>query len=502
MNLTAKYHIIFLLISICVTSNVLAQQNSDQEYTHTYYIKDITYVITGSVTEAALTLKLSLKKDIAFDSQKMLLDYIYDKRSRLKNLRQLTSSSTIVFNSLWNEQENRFDVILTIHAIADWTIFALPYFKYSDNSGLLLSGRGRDYNFLGSLETLRIDLNYTLQDTLAEYELSTSFKYPIKINEHIITPGIEETLSWQNDDLFENKTKFILDYAYPITSYLTFLSGASQRFISRGGNTEQPEIYSYANSVFYFGSSISLNKSILPIVNIFVYSPKITTELRYPLNDITPIENNAYSDLLSSFSHDISFGRVDWIQNLRQGISVSLGNEIQYQKSYTGFNIDIDLESQGHLAINDSIGLSTRAYFVQNFYHRPHHEDSLFSAGTNLATRIRGVLDDKFGDAISGMAFNMDILFNLFSLRPLLVDEVQLGIFSDVALRKQYETEFNADKDIKVTAGITVIIFSIYRSLHLRASLGSDILQAKEEQLSLSSLLRNRELFIGLNLFY
>ena len=506
MNNKIKYRIIFLLMTVCITSNVLAQQEETeyQKYTYNniYYIQDIDYMIIGLITEAALTLKLSLKKGINFNSQEKFLNFIYDKRTRLKNLRQLKSSSTIIFTSTWNKEKEHFDVILTIHAIADWTVFVLPYFKYSDNSGLLISGRGRDYNFLGSLETLRINLNYTFQNNLNKYEASTGFKYPIKINEHILTPGFEETISWRDDNLFENKTKFTLDYVYSLLSYLTFISGASQNFTVKGGNKSQPDIYSYAKSIFYAGTNISLNQSVLPIVNIFVYSPKIEVKLLYPLNKITPIRDNDYNDTFYSFIHDISFGRIDWVQNLRQGLSVSLGNKIEYQKSYNGYNIDVNFEAKGHFIINSIIGLKARVYFIKNFYYRPDHKNTLSNAGTSLSSRLRGVLDDKFGNAISGMALNTDILINLFSLQPLLIDEVQLGLFSDIALRQQYETSYDPENDIKVTTGFSLTIFSIYRSLHLRASLGIDILQAVKEEISIHSLLKNREFFIGLDLFY
>jgi hypothetical protein len=43
-----------------------------------------------------------------------------------------------------------------------WNIIALPKPQYDDNTGFELTLKARDYNFLGTLSPLRVDLGYTL----------------------------------------------------------------------------------------------------------------------------------------------------------------------------------------------------------------------------------------------------------------------------------------------------------------------------------------------------
>lgn len=497
--------IVIILLSFLFNSKVLAQ-STDQDintdaFNNVYFITDIEYKITGVVTPAALTAKLNLTKDLTFDSYADFHAYVEDKKAKLVNLRQLRSTSNITFSSSWNSEKERFDVILHIYAVADWTMFLLPYFKYSDSSGLLLSARARDYNFFGSLETLALNYNYVFDEHgRTKNEGTLSFKYPFNIQSHILTPGIQEEISKRSDGLFVNRTALSLEHSFPITRRISVVSSIRQDFVvSHGVPDSEVKNTTHAENTFFFGFAFALNENVLPVVNIFTYTPKIKWFLKYPLDEFTPADDLDYKESIPGFEHSLTFGRVDWINNFRKGLSASLSNYIWYRHYYVGVDSNIELELRGHYTYKNIFGINLRSILSQSLYYRTKDLASLKTEGISLGSKLRGILDNQFENAVSGLIVNTEIVFKLFSLRPLLVDEVHLGFFSDIGLKRRYETPFDYQEDMRITVGVVGIVFSIYRSLFLRVSYGIDLLEAVEAG---EYTFSNREIFIGLNLFY
>ncbi len=466
-----------------------------------YRVVNIEYYITGYVASAALALRLELPRNAVFESFEEFDSFLRDRQSRISNLRQLKTSSTISYKNVWNEEEQLFDVVLLVFANADWALFILPYFNYSDSSGLLLGARAKDYNFLGSLETLSIDFDF-----ITETNLSTSlgggvdFKYPFRFESHIFTLGFQEIISWKPDGSFDNTTGVSFHYLYQLDKTFSLLASVNQAFISTRDSLLQTEIRSYSETTLSSGVKINLNSTPLPFVNIISYTPQLRLITRVPLDAQTPAGNPDYSDIIPQIHQNISFGRVDWIQNFRQGVLFNLDATVGYRSAYVGIDTNLALTFSTHFTTSQIFGFNFRANLLQNLYYRPFSEDLLKDEGNDdLGKLLRGIIDQDFENSVNGVILNADFMFRLFSLRPLLIDEVHAGVFTDFGIRSRSSTPFLAEEDLAFTFGITGIVYTIFRSLYLRVSYGVDLLEIiRTGSFSFS----NREIFIGLTLFY
>ena len=85
-----------------------------------------------------------------------------DRRQVLANQRIFESSDMTY--TLGEEDEGVVLVTLIVSVKDTWNLIVLPYPKYTTNDGFLLSLRARNYNFLGSMETLYLDLNYVYDE--------------------------------------------------------------------------------------------------------------------------------------------------------------------------------------------------------------------------------------------------------------------------------------------------------------------------------------------------
>ena len=87
------------------------------------------------------------------------LDAFVADKTRLLSSRRVLASATPSYR-LEPAQGGGFDVALRFATVDSMNVIGLPYGTYDSNSGLLLSLRGRDYDFLGSAQPLELNLNY------------------------------------------------------------------------------------------------------------------------------------------------------------------------------------------------------------------------------------------------------------------------------------------------------------------------------------------------------
>lgn len=143
-----------------------------------HVIQDVDYQIEGRTQEYQLALRADINAGTEFADRAALDAYVADKVQVLRNERVLESADidVAVGEPL---PDGRVPVVLTVRTVDTWNIVALPYFRYDSNLGLLLSIRGRDYDFLGSMETLRVNLNRDQDlDGNASWGMDADFSYP------------------------------------------------------------------------------------------------------------------------------------------------------------------------------------------------------------------------------------------------------------------------------------------------------------------------------------
>ncbi|HPE37660.1 MAG TPA: hypothetical protein PK625_10935, partial [Spirochaetales bacterium] len=143
-----------------------------------HVIQDVDYQIEGRTQEYQLALRADINAGTEFADRAALDAYVADKVQVLRNERVLESADidVAVGEPL---PDGRMPVVLTVRTVDTWNIVALPYFRYDSNLGLLLSIRGRDYDFLGSMEALRVNLNRDQDlDGNASWGMDADFSYP------------------------------------------------------------------------------------------------------------------------------------------------------------------------------------------------------------------------------------------------------------------------------------------------------------------------------------
>ena len=174
-------------------------------YANKYQIKTVDYNIDPSaikflgVTKPyCLEQKVSVDKETVFESEEELLEYLNDYRQKLNNTRVFEDLNVEyeILNIELPEEDEIYQVNLKVYLKDSIHIFILPGPKYDSNYGLRLKFKIKDFNFLGTLNTLNSDI-YILIPTFesdnkkTEFGFNFSFDYPFKA-------GISDA-TWVND---------------------------------------------------------------------------------------------------------------------------------------------------------------------------------------------------------------------------------------------------------------------------------------------------------------
>ena len=172
-------------------------------YANKYQITDVDYTITPSAIKAlgvtktyCLEQKVSVDKNRVFESEDELNEYLEDYRQRLNNTRVFEDLSVDFEILNIEETETILQVKLLVLLKDSFHIFILPGPKYDSNKGLRLKFKIKDFNFLGTLNTLNSDIYFLIptfesDNQNTEFGLNFSFDYPFKA-------GIFDS-AWVND---------------------------------------------------------------------------------------------------------------------------------------------------------------------------------------------------------------------------------------------------------------------------------------------------------------
>lgn len=150
---------VLALLFFVSSGGISAAENAD----YIYYIREIYFDITGRTKEYALLLNSEIKKGDEIKGEAALREYLERKRQVLINRREL-QDVVIDFDAAEQDEDGRIPVDLTIHTVDTRNFVIVPEPKYSSNTGWEPKLRIRDFNFLGFMTPLRIDLTYRYHD--------------------------------------------------------------------------------------------------------------------------------------------------------------------------------------------------------------------------------------------------------------------------------------------------------------------------------------------------
>jgi hypothetical protein len=240
------------------------------------------------------------------------------------------------------------------------------------------------------------------------------------------------------------------------------------------------------------------------------YTPHVSTTFIHELQGF-PLPDFRKGPFLD-FGHSIGFGRVDWVGNFRNGLSVSVGNSYRYRlmehaalPNDERFFPSLSATATGHFAIADFFAISTRLMYRHWFldYHRHG----------SAADAVRGFHDGVFS-ANYMLSLNMDFPVRVVTFKPsrwydnrrlaLFDFEAHLSPVLDFAFFDGFmsgkEQHFNF-RNMSVSGGLEFIVFPDFiRNLYLRLGIAANLRELFNIRYIPSGT--NREIYLIMGHFY
>ncbi|GHU80919.1 hypothetical protein FACS189468_2070 [Spirochaetia bacterium] len=484
-----------------------------------YIIRGIEYHLTGRTQPWALAYHTELREGEQLKGKAALDAYMARKTQALRNQRVLKEDTSRLEYTLGEaEEDGALPVYLRVYAEDTWNFIILPEPKFDSNTGFSLTFKARDYNLLGTMSPLKVDLGYEYGNR-GLYSSDDDDKKRLFLSIDSDVPF--QALGYRWNINFDNDFAYIIDdsvFSYTNTTGISvelpfratvFTLGFDQSFLVNPENEDdewEATGASYFSDLWHMASELYAQWKIPTGVELgsfgeLTYTPRLAGLWKYrPNGEIGEYRRGP----TAKAGHTLGFSRIDWLGNYRRGFDVSLGNDNEYNLSRQIWNNSIDLTAIAHLPITEWFGISAR------FKTQVWFNDTYTTAGELIRGRR-----DKALHADHLIAVNLELPFRVFrfvpsewSGKPKLhtIDfELYLAPFLDMVMVKDPSPEHPHDftpGDILVAAGIEAMIFPLrWRSFYMRFSAGWN-LRKKEEPLNQSRVNDDREFFIGVGHFF
>jgi hypothetical protein len=498
-----------LLIFCFLCFPLFSQEDGGPNSDSVFIINSFEFNIDGFTRPYALINKGDLIKGEIITGLSNLEKYIQEKTQALYNERVLESVE-INYTVAQVQEDGMYPVDLVINIKDTWNIVAIPRPRYSSNTGFDITLKARDYNFLGTMSPLRLDLGYI-------YDEKGRNSLILELDSNI--PFRAFGLNWNIK--FFNAFNYRPDTGQPF--YYRNITGLSVELpvkftaITIGFdesiliNDENADIYKPLYGNFQDGLYMSSNPYIAWKIPTgieagewgeLVYTPGISATLNHefpawPLDDIR-------KGPFLTFSHTLGFRHIDWIGNFQRGLDVFIYNSFNsdffnYDRGANPLKADLKLSGTGHFIVNNFFAISSRVMYRQWFYM----EQASMQTGSGDA--LRGILDKDI-NADYMLSLNLDFPARVLKFSPSVwFNNPILRIFNfDLHLSPIIDTALYHDpvknidfnfKNILVTGGMEAVIFpEFFRSLYLRISFGWNLTDFSGG--------RNSEIYIGTDFHY
>jgi hypothetical protein len=506
-----------LLICAAFTSRLAAQTGEEpsapspelEAENQNYYIRSIDFDITGSTRDFALRNAAKLKIGERLVGKAALEHYIANKTQLLNNQRVLEEAR---IEYTLEETEDGMAVDLLIYARDTYNFIVLPWFEYDTNEGFELTLKARHYNFLGTMNPLRMDFGYKFdEEEKHSFFLDLDSDISFELFDYVWTFNFDNSFAYNFDEPFyyKNVTGLSMDLPWKTT---VFTFGFDQGFVLNEKNEEADAIMLdkgdyfpdtwYMYSELYTQWEVPVGLTVGPFGDLN-YTPRVSGKINYrPGGEIGEYRRG----LRGTLAHNLGFSQVNWIGNYRRGLEASIDNSNTYNFFKQDWDVILTLSGTGYLTLTDFFGMTGRLRYKQWFNT---YEDE---AGDVL----RGIINNDIS-ADYMLSLNMDFPLRLIRFTPsewwpdiprwlkwmhLLDLDWHWSPFLDLALVHDPDTgrAFSFD-DMLASGGLEWIVYpQRWRSIYLRISGGIDIRKAIDAK----DFLRrdNLEAFIGFGHHY
>jgi hypothetical protein len=521
-----KIVLIIILFAVCLsafsqeifdeTGEIISDNNiKDDIYSDEsiFIINYFNYNVKGRTLPFVLNIKTELKTGEEIKGKTNFDKFIKDKRQLLINERVLKDNVRIEYAIGEMTEDGKYPVDLEIYVEDTWNIIALPYPKYSSNYGLELTIKARDYNFLGSMEALRVDIGY-------RYNQYGQSSFSLMLDSGLPFQALGLNWFFDFDNYFDyrpdmslpfylrNRTAISLDI--PI-KHTTFTLSFAESFIFNDENMESDiPLYGEFQEGLYLSSVPSISWKIPLGLEIgeydeLTYNPEIFAVFNHELPS-WPLSDNRIGPILA-FNHILYFGRINWIGNFREGIQAEIYNSYSYNFHYANNKNDINnfepweyyyaMGVVGHfIFIEDRLGFSSRL----------SHRHWLKSSDEYSGDFLRGVYDNDV-NAEFIITLNLDLQIRALRIKAYewfpesklmraFGFDLHINPVIDCAFYKHPLKEISFEREnFLLGAGFETIIYPhSFRSMFFRISTAWDFSDISKRT--------PIELFLGMELHY
>jgi hypothetical protein len=384
-----------------------------------FIINSFVYNVKGRTLPFALNKKTELKAGEEITGKTNFNKFIKNKRQLLINERVLKDDVRIEYEIGEITEDGKYPVDLKIYVEDTINIIALPYPKISSNYGVELTIKARDYNFFGTMQALRVDLGYKYnQHKQTYFSLMLDSGLPFRAFGLNWFFDFDNYFDYRPDMslplYFKNKTAISLDI--PIRRTTLTLSFAESFFLNEENSDSDKDDFGYFQEGLYLSSNPNISWKMPTGLEIgehgeLTYTPSVYAVFNHELPS-WPLSNNRIGPILH-FNHSLYFGRINWIDNFRQGLHAQINNSYSYNIHYaeTGANpwsYYYSIETKGFLIfIKDRLGFSARLSYR-------HWIDSNYEYSGDL---LRGVYD-KDVNAEFILSLNLDLHTRALRIKP------------------------------------------------------------------------------------
>ena len=480
-----------------------------------YVIRELEFEVDGISRPYYLALYGDFKEGERIEGRENLERYIERRIQTLNNQRVLDYTATRIEYFLGTPEADGALPVRLLIFVKDtpWNFVVVPYPKYDSNSGLSISLRAREYNFLGTMNPLRIDLGFASdQDDKQSVNFMIDTNTPFQAFGYNWVFNFDHFLEYTFDEdlYYRNITGVSMNLPWNNTSFTFGLN----HFITLN-HSDYKDVFGSIDPYIRWG--IPLGIQVWDYGHLY-YSMGVSGIINYPY-DLLPesLRPNAV------FSHSLGFGRVDWIGNYRKGLSASLSNSFTWYFDRSDAPLATNLEAVVTFfhPFNKLIGVYSRLRYRHYWRWSDRNDKWLhFDDGGNV---LRGVLNKDL-HGLNMLSLNLDIPIRVLRFWPsewledpevsMFNFEMHFSPFMDIALAEgpYYSHSSLPNKEIKfgldqmiTTIGLEIIVYPhIARSLTIRGSLGYNVEKLMERgyQPRFGFVPQWDEIYIGLDFHF
>ena len=472
-------------------------------HAESFFIESVSWEITGRTQEYYLAKAVGIAAGKVFGTREALDGYIADKSQVLINQRVLES---VVIDTTIAKTHSGADspspVSLVIRAQDTMNIVVLPYLKYDSNVGLLLAGRGRDYDFLGTTEALYANLNWQFDAKWKSSPgLDVSFSAPFPLGGREVLLGTSAGVVLPEGKPLGVNLETSVGYRLPLGIFTVEVDASQSYFSGQLDTRDQP----YADA-WYLASSAGVSASVplweIPLLGRLDSSLALSLSGNWKPGGLLDERIDNGPALGSSVS--VSGGRIDWVGNFRRGLSGSATASLLFNTEGKRFRkLGATVSA---FDFNDELGYSGR---ISGFVS--------FGYLINSGEYVRGVMNNRIVSdtalfvnldlPLSALRFKLSDWLAMPSLRVLDFEQhwspfLDFGIGHDRASGRYFNIG-----DSWCGGGVEVITFpTAMRSFYFRVSAGWDLRDVYKLR-SLGGISprdgrSTREFFFGMGHFY